>query len=122
MLTALADGLVGVDDSVTSADGEVLRIGREAHQQQVTGRPIGQRDALQAWLRIQRLLELAIGWGAAIAGHIEMPDPNLTRDMDRNACAVQAEAEQSPLVAKRRPKALTRGADDVVCRHQFCPT
>jgi hypothetical protein len=38
------------------------------------------------------------------------------------SCAVQAEAEQSPLVSKRRSQALPSGADDVVCRHQFCPT
>jgi hypothetical protein len=51
-----------------------------------------------------------------------MPDANLTRDMDRNAGAVQAEAEQAPLVSKRCAKALPSSAEDVVDSHQFCPT
>jgi len=111
-----------VHDAVAGADRYVVRVTGKAHQQKIAGRAVCERDTLKARLRIQRLLKLAMRRSAAVAGHVEMPDANLTRDMDRNACAVQAEAEQSPLVAKRRPKALTRGIDDVVGGHQFCPT
>lgn len=93
MFTARTGCLVGVHNrAVARQEGQVLRFCSEPHQQQVARLPIfDARDALQAGLTVKRSLKLALRWGAAVAGDIEMPGADLAGDVNRNAGAVETE-------------------------------
>jgi hypothetical protein len=113
-----------VDEGVAGGDREMLRVACKAHQEQIARAPVVDHcDALQTGLAIERLLQLAAGRRAPVTGHVEMPDADLARDVDRHPRAVQTKTEQPPLVAKRRAEALPRGSENIVGRHQPpCPT
>ena len=53
MLATLPGRLVGVDDGLSGTNGQVLGITGETHQQQITGRTVGDGDTIQAGLRIE---------------------------------------------------------------------
>ena len=106
MLTALSGRLVGMDDGLPGANGQVLRLTGETHQQQIAGRTGGECDTLQAWLCVERSLQLPIGGRAPIAGDVEMTDADLPRHMDGYAGTIEAECDQATLVAEWRSQAL----------------
>ena len=122
MLTALADVLIGVNDRRPGMDREVLRIAVEAHQQQVTGLPVREGgDALQTGLGIQRGFELTARRRAGVALDVDHTEAALARDVDRHPGAVEPDAGDPPLMAKRRAETLPRRLNKVVCGHAQPP-
>nr|WP_287664535.1 hypothetical protein [Accumulibacter sp.] len=117
MLAAQAGGFVRMDDGISGADGHMLRFSRESHQQQIARSAVGKRDALKAWLNVQRLLKLPVCRIASVARYVEMPGADLARDMDSYACAINPHAGDPALVPESRTQALTGGVDNVISGH-----
>ncbi len=118
MLANFHDVQIAVDDGLPGKDGQVLRLGRKAHEQDITRLAISEGDAVKACLIVERLLQQAVRRAAAIARLVLIVGADGLGHGDNKPGAVKTYTGNPALMAEWRIEAGASGAEDLFSAHR----